>query len=411
IEHWGDVDWSTFYSAYRDATNLAVVSADDAPDLTGVTDLRYAFKNTALSDDSNLNDWDLGDAEDIRFMFQDAADFNSDITGWDVHNVKRVAGMFNGASSFNQAIGTWQTTSLEKMISLFKNASSFNQDISSWDVSGVTTMESTFSGAAAFSQGISSWDTGNVTDMKYMFEDAVSFDQDLPTNGSQWDVSKVSDMRLMFSGATAFDGDITNWDVGAVKNMTAMFEGATVFNRDISVWNVHRVTNMRKMFRRASGFDQNLGDWDLTSLKRGENLFDYSGMSCVNYSKTLQGWADNLGNTTPDDIQISSDGLEYSHDIIESRSELVDVHGWVIHGDAQGSCRIGNKEAYITVWETGYPGVSDPDQIRIPARGDFTYSWEELSPGSATGTGIGSGATTITFPEPGRYRVEMIPDW
>ncbi len=67
---------------------------------------------------------------------------------------------------------------------------------------------------------------------------------------------------------------------------------------------------------------------------------------------------------------------------------------------------------FITVWnsDTTYSGSSADDQITIPGTGtNYDIYWEEVALPSNNGTALGNGTTTITFPYPGVYRVEISP--
>ena len=88
IDQWGNSTWGSMHNAFKAASNMEY-KATDAPNLSGVTDMRY--------------------------MFNDAADFNGDLSGWDVSNVNDMNGMLH-------------------------NAINFNGNLSGWDVSGVTIM-------------------------------------------------------------------------------------------------------------------------------------------------------------------------------------------------------------------------------------------------------------------------------
>ena len=210
IEQWGDVSWTTMHAAFWEAKNMAY-NAVDLPDLSGVTDMQYAF-------------WR-------------ASSFNGDLSGWNVSQVTDMSNMFFNAFSFNGDLSGWSVSKVTKMSSMFGGASSFNGDISSWDVSQVTTTAAMFSGASSFNGNISSWD-----------------------------VSQVTTTAAMFSGASSFNGDISSWDVSQVDTMERMFDAASSFNRPIGSWDVSKVANtdMGTMFSNATSFHQNLGGWYVT---------------------------------------------------------------------------------------------------------------------------------------------------
>jgi len=156
---------------------------------------------------------------------------------------------------------------------MFDNATNFNSDISNWDVSTITDMFHLFNEATAFNQDISSWEVSNVTDMSYMF-DYTAFSQNIST----WDVSNVTNMRAMFSNTTSFNVDITNWNVSNVTDMSYMFNNNTDFNQNISTWDVSNVTDMSYMFNNAI-LDQDLSGWATDNVTSCTNFATDSALT------------------------------------------------------------------------------------------------------------------------------------
>ena len=64
-------------------------------------------------------------------------------------------------------IENWDMTEVTNMKYLFYQKGLFNSDLSSWDVSGVTTMKATFESASAFNSDLSKWAVSSVTNMKH----------------------------------------------------------------------------------------------------------------------------------------------------------------------------------------------------------------------------------------------------
>ncbi|NVN18572.1 BspA family leucine-rich repeat surface protein [Muricauda sp. HICW] len=95
------------------------------------------------------------------------------------------------------------------------------------------------------------------------------------------DLSNVEDMSEMFINATSFNGDLSGWDTSNITNMSYMFEGATLF-------------------------DQDLGDWDISSVEFMSDMFDANGMSALNFSNTLIGWA---GQEVQPNVTLGAEGL------------------------------------------------------------------------------------------------------
>ena len=110
VTQWGNVAWTSMAYAFSGANNLTV-TATDAPDLSGVTD--------------------------VTSMFEDATSFNGDIGGWNVEAVTNLSQMFQGATSFNGDIGGWNVGAVTNMRYMFSGATSFNQDLGGWNVEAV----------------------------------------------------------------------------------------------------------------------------------------------------------------------------------------------------------------------------------------------------------------------------------
>ena len=132
IEQWGNIEWSTMNSAFRDASNM-VYNADDAPDLSGVTDMSSMF-NGASSFNGDLSSWNVSSVTDMSDMFNDASSFNGDLSNWNVSSVENMYYMFNGASSFNGDLSSWDVSSVNYMTYMFNGASSFDQNLGNWYV-------------------------------------------------------------------------------------------------------------------------------------------------------------------------------------------------------------------------------------------------------------------------------------
>jgi hypothetical protein len=82
---------------------------------------------------------------------------------------------------------------------------------------------------------------------------------------------------------------------------------------------------------------------------------------------------------------------EYDASATAARANLVGAKGWTITGDAL--CGTSNG-AFITRWNLATAG-SGADQLSfgVSTSGTVNYSWEEVSPGTATGSGSFSGST------------------
>ena len=158
---------------------------------------------------------------------------------------------------------------------------------------------------------------------------------------NNWNTSGVTDMSRMFAGTNAFNSPIGKWDVSSVTNMQAMFYESG-FNKPLNDWNVENVTDMSSMFEGAQAFDQDLSSWTLKSVTAIADMFKAplnSGIGCKNYSKTLQGWANNsltktgLNFTGQDNRKYNIVG-KIARGIL-TKAVAQGGKGWTISGDSE----------------------------------------------------------------------------
>lgn len=218
VRQWGSLQLGNNGGYFRGASNL-IVTANDTLDLSGTTDLERIFQSTDLSTANNFNSWDVSGVTDLSYAF-DASSFNSNISTWDVSEVTNFIWIF-GDTPFNQNINSWNTSSASggAMRWFFHGANDFNQPINNFDVSQITDFRGFLGGAGSFNQDLSSWNTSSATSFQFIFNNADSFDQDI----TMWDVSSVNDMEGAFNGANNFDEDLSTWNVSSVNNMVDAF--------------------------------------------------------------------------------------------------------------------------------------------------------------------------------------------
>ena len=253
-----------------------------------------------------------------KWMSLDSAFFHCsrmDVTATDVpdlRGVKDLSYMFYHCDSlvYNPTINTWSTDSITNMQDMFGESPKFNQPLGSWNTERVTNMHGMFEGAHNFDQDIHNWNTGKVTDMSQMFLRAFKFNQPI----GSWNTANVTGMGYMFAFATSFNKPLY-WNVEKVTDMTLMFWGADAFDQDLSYWTLKSVTSAGDMFKAALN----------------------KGMSCGNYSETLQGWAINPLTKTGLNFG-GQDNRQYNIIGKESRDILTKPianggKGWTISGD------------------------------------------------------------------------------
>ncbi len=271
VVQWGDIAWQSMKNAFFGASNL-IISAEDAPDLSGVEDM-----------------------------------------GW----------MFRSATSMNSPIGHWDTSNITRMDRVFRGATSFNQPLDGWTTDKVTTMAGMFYEARAFNQDLNHWNTEEVTDMNQMFRDADAFNVDI----TGWDTGKVENFNQMFRYSEKFNQPIGGWDTGSATNMGDMFFEAEVFNQDISEWNISNVTSLSRMFSGAVSFNQSLGGWDISHMTGNmTNLLDNTALSVANFDDTLIKWAE---LDVQNGVTFGAAGLQYCNGA-DAHAKLVGEKNWTI---------------------------------------------------------------------------------
>jgi surface protein len=292
IEQWGDIQWKSMASAFKDCNNLEVI-ATDTPDLSQVSDMSFMFSHTEIStitalftnfdawDVSNVTNmeslfeysglslpvssWDVSNVTNMKNLFYQVVWYNNDVQNWDVSNVTNMQGLFAN-TNYNYPLENWDVSNVTNMSAMFQSVDNFNQPINTWDVSNVTDMSNLFDGAESFNQPLDSWDVSNVTNMLAMFGLALDFNQPLDS----WDVSNVTNMASMFQGGyqqeSAFNQSLSTWDTSAVTNMISMFKWSTSFNQPLENFDVSNVTSMKSMFDGATSFNQSLANWDVSNV-------------------------------------------------------------------------------------------------------------------------------------------------
>jgi surface protein len=243
--------------------------------------------------------------------------------------------------------------------------------------------------------------------MYQMFVFATAFNNGGSNAINNWNTAAVTNMGQMFYFARNFNQNIGSWNTGAVTNMGLMFGEATAFNQNIGSWNTAAVTNMQEMLFRATSFNQNIGSWTLNAGVNMISMLHSSGMDCSNYAATLVGW--NANPSCPTGRTLGANGRTYGPQATAARANLVGAKGWTITGDAVSTNNCG---AFITRWNLATAG-SGATQLTFgtATSGTVNYYWQEVSPGTATGSGSFSGTTlTITgLPTGATIRLGIYP--
>lgn len=283
LSQWGNGQWKpNLNSMFKDCKNM-IITATDIPNFSNVTNMNSMFWGFSQNLIPNITSWNVSKVKDFSMMF-----------AW---------------SKFNTNLNGWNTASATNVYAMFSNASVFNQNLDNWKTENVTNMSSMFSNATLFNGNISSWNT-----------------------------AKVTDMSFMFSNATSFNNNIRSWNTINVNVMSGMFRDASSFNQNIGIWNVSKVYGFDFMFMNASSFNQSLGNWKIyakqpfNSLPADLNsMFNYSGLDCVKYGNTLQGWSQNPD--TQKLVHIGVSGIKYNTTGKNFRDNLMNSKNWQFYGD------------------------------------------------------------------------------
>lgn len=283
LSQWGNGQWKpNLNSMFKDCKNM-IITATDIPNFSNVTNMNSMFWGFSQNLIPNITSWNVSKVKDFSMMF-----------AW---------------SKFNTDLNGWNTASATNMYAMFSSASVFNQNLDNWKTENVTNMSSMFSNATLFNGNISTWNTG-----------------------------KVTDMSNMFNNAEVFNNNVGNWKTNNVTFMYGMFKNAKSFNQNVSNWNVSKVYRFEEMFRKASSFNQNIGSWQIYAVDPFTStpadlsmMLDNSGLDCVKYGSTLQGWSQNSNIQRL--IKIGVSGLKYNSNGKTFRDKLISSKNWQFNGD------------------------------------------------------------------------------
>ena len=306
VKQWGAGAWTSMQNAFYGANNMHV-TATDAPNLSGVTNMSQMFRD-ATSMNESINHWDTSTITNMSYLFY--GDWYNG-TGWT-------------SASFNQPLDNWNTSAVTDMSYMFYRASAFNQPLNNWDTSKVTNINGMFENAHSFNQSLNSWNTGAVTSMSYTFFSARAFNQPL----DNWDTSKVTSMNQMFRLARVFNQPLTMWNTAAVTDMAGMFDAAGAFNQPLGSWNVSLVSSMLEMF-------------------------NGSGYTMATYDQTIDGWS---GQLVRPNVSLGAYGVTYCNDAAHSTLTSA-PNNWIITDGGFCPPTI-SAPAHLSVVSTATPIIS-----------------------------------------------------
>lgn len=305
-------------------------------------------------------------------------------------------------------VSSWGSTAWTSMNAAFDGCTDLQiTAIDLPNLSLVTSMALMFRGCATLNSGgnIGSWNVTNVTDMSSLFEGASAFNQNI----AGWNTGNVMRMDKMFERAGAFDQPIGTWNTGQVTDMHSMFENAASFKQSVGAWNTGNVTDMTAMFKGATAFNQPLGNWKLNAAVILADFLDDSGLNCINYGETLNGWAANPA--TPNGRNLGALNKTYGTESEDARAYLIATKGWTVTDDVASGTNCSG--AFVTRWNlsTGGSGTTRLS-FEIGVAGTVSYTWKQISSGSSasgSGTFTTYNATITGLPAGATIELSILP--
>jgi surface protein len=127
---------------------------------------------------------------------------------------------------------------------------------------------------------------------------------------------------------------IDNPNLRSVTDLSFMFNNSSLINTDISKWDVSNINDMNHMFASATSLNQSFARWNISNVINMQSIFDNSGMSVINYDKTLTGWS-NL-STSKQNVNLGASGVNFCNSET-ARTKLKTDFNWSIN-DAGKDC-------------------------------------------------------------------------
>ncbi len=262
--------------------------------------------------------------------------------------------LFSGANGKLISVDQWGVISWKNLKESFTNCTQLTINaIDAPVLDECTSMSLTFANCPNFNSDISHWDVSNIKSMDGLFSGCKKYNKPL----QKWNTTKVENLFQTFLGAETFNQPLNNWNVSRVQSMKDVFRNAKSFNQPLGSWNVLQVLDMSNMFNGALAYNQILGAWDFNPTVNLNGLLTNSGISCSNYSATLQAWS--VNPNIPTGRSFAATDVLYPLDAVNARNTLKTSKSWTITGDValKGSCIIVAKPL-ILEFKTDNQGAS-----------------------------------------------------
>ena len=276
LENWDTSSVISLRSIFYYDSSLTDISALTKWDVSNVTDLSHAFRGTAISDISplakwktsnvtnmqctfsvistltslhGLEEWDISNVTDLSHAFRETAVSDiSPLANWNVSNVTNLQSTFNDTSSLTSLHGLedWDTPNVNNMswtFSISAGQTKVNDAImdltplAKWDVSNVTTMDSMFqnNNIASFLP-LKNWKVGKVQNFSNTFNQTDKSTTTTLAGLENWNVSNATNMSMMFADSVSLTdaSAINNWDIRNVVPSTGSEDDDEGFNKMFS---------------------------------------------------------------------------------------------------------------------------------------------------------------------------------
>lgn len=215
IQQWGSINFINLLKGFYGCSNMQI-TATDYPNLLlsgnlSSTSLQQLFFGcTALTGNSSMNNWDVSNVTNMLYAFANTA-FSADISNWDVSNVTSFSRCFQGCSNFNSNISSWDMSSVTDASFMLYSATSFNQPIGGWDLTSATNIYQMLLGTSSFNQNIGGWSlrTASTPNMGFLLYGTTSMSDDNVTD------SVVGWANYVYNNTAPFSVQLTNSSVNA----------------------------------------------------------------------------------------------------------------------------------------------------------------------------------------------------
>ena len=305
IKNWGSIEWTSMASAFFGCNKLTVLTATDAPDLSGVTSIFGMFYGCSLLSELDANNWDVSGVTNMSSVFVVCTNLTTlNISAWDTSAATTMTSMFffvNKLTSLD--VSEWNTDNVTNMNGMFHSCSQLKADLSGLDITSVTNFTD-------FAISVNLNESGTTTNydntliswynqLQSAFPDGVGYTPSISINfgNSQYSyVGEVARQRLV---------DVFGW---SIVDGGKLEKDEFVFTVDTTIAGASGIGNFQLPLV-SSGTIDVIVDWgdgttdNITTYNQAETLHSYSTAdeyqikitSSVAGTNVIKGWQFNAG--------------------------------------------------------------------------------------------------------------------